>query len=62
VRPMIVAPGRARSTLSEAEIPANVRSFLNDQIESVVQVEVLLLLWCGTGSSRLRAGVRGRLP
>jgi hypothetical protein len=39
-----MARGRARSTLSEAEIPVNVRSFLHDQVESVVQVEVLLLL------------------
>ena len=31
--------------MSEAEIPANVRRFLHDQIESVVQVEVLLLLY-----------------
>jgi len=30
--------------LSEAEIPTNVRRFLHDQIESVVQVEVLLLM------------------
>jgi hypothetical protein len=30
--------------LSEAEIPANVRGFLHDHVESVVQVEVLLLL------------------
>jgi predicted transcriptional regulator of viral defense system len=30
--------------LSEAEIPANVRSFVHDHVESVVQVEVLLLL------------------
>jgi predicted transcriptional regulator of viral defense system len=30
--------------LSEASIPANVRNFLHDHVESVVQVEVLLLL------------------
>jgi hypothetical protein len=31
--------------LAQEEIPPNVRAFLNDHVESVVQVEVLLLLY-----------------
>jgi hypothetical protein len=31
--------------LAQEEIPSNVRAFLNDHVESVVQVEVLLLLY-----------------
>ena len=31
--------------MTHDEIPPNVRSFLNDHVESVVQVEVLLLLY-----------------
>ena len=31
--------------MAQEEIPSNVRAFLNDHVESVVQVEVLLLLY-----------------
>ena len=35
--------------MAQEEIPANVRAFLNDHVESVVQVEVLLLLYADPG-------------
>jgi hypothetical protein len=49
--------GAGRSTLSEAEIDAHVRSFVHDQIESVVQVEVLLLLHAEPGRAFAGADV-----
>lgn len=43
--------------MSEAEIPANVRSFVHDHVESVVQVEVLLLLQAEPGRAFCGADV-----
>jgi len=44
----IIPDGTGR-TLAQEEIPPNVRAFLNDHVESVVQLEVLLLLYAEPG-------------
>jgi hypothetical protein len=43
--------------LAQDQIPPNVRSFLNDHVESVVQLEVLLLVYASPGRDFATADV-----
>ena len=52
---------RHATSLPQDPIPQNVRSFIHDYIESVVQVEVLLLLYARPGRDFTSADVAAEL-